>query len=407
MPGNTGGVFMVSGLSLRRTGVLLGALAVLAAAAVCGGAEASGAPAKVTIDAEKRLVVDGKPFFLIGLYSVPVNKIEHAKELGFNTVHTYSGEGSPKKDTAASPEKLKAWLEEVEKQGLKAWIGLPRYQIKRKQYKRLEERVKVLKDSPALLAWYLFDEPKLQGVPVGTIRAVGDVVKKGDPNHPTILAPYRSPKGGYMAVPDVLMTWHYPVKGRGSDLRPVGNQIRAMRKHVADKKPVWSVIQLHGKGPGGKGYGYLEPDWKQVRNMAYQAIVVGARGLTFFTYKGSQFDLSKSPKGMENAKRITGELRTLSPVLLSAAVKDPPVKVAKNRSLASRVYVHGGKVTMIVVNLDRKETTVEISAVKGGVPGEATVLFEKRTVKTAGDKLKETIEPIGVRVYDLGPANSE
>lgn len=356
---------------------------------------------KVSIDEEGRLVLNGKPFFLIGLYSVwPAEKLKRARELGFNAVHTYLGEGSAKKDSALPPEKMKAWLDEAAKQGLYAWVGLPRHQIKAKQFERIEERVGKLKDAPSLLFWYLFDEPKLQGVSAATMKEVAERVKKADPNHPRILAPYRNPKG-YLGVPDVLLTWAYSVRAKNSDLTPVGKQIRTMRRLVADKKPVWSAIQMHGRGPGGRGFGYLEPEWSQLRNMTYQAVVAGCRGLCFWVYSSSQFHLEKTERGMKNAKRIAGELRTLTPILLGKRPKAPPLNVTGDKAIQSTFFAQGGKHYLLVVNTSYRPSKVTVAAKGGKLPVEVDLVLGDRKIKTDGAEFSESIEPLGVRWYAL------
>ena len=83
-----------------------------------GRAAAAEEPPKVTIDAERRICIDGKPFFPIGIYNVPPDRLEQAKELGFNTVHTYAGEGSvQRKDSAAPAEEMKGYLDAAGRSG--------------------------------------------------------------------------------------------------------------------------------------------------------------------------------------------------------------------------------------------------------------------------------------------------
>lgn len=409
---------------VKTAATLLGAVAVLGVgvpatfAAISGGEPAKPetpavkAGPRVTIDEQKRTCVDGKPFFPIGIYHVwPPEKLEEAKSLGFNTVHSYAGEGSKDKDTAKSPEEMRAYLDAADKLGLKVFMGLPRFQVVKGDAQRLEERVKLLRDHPALLAWYLFDEPHHQKVPAGAVQASADLIRKHDPNHPTVLVlcliherqKYHADHPEYVSLPDVLMTDRYPREPKKADLSPVAREIAVARRLVKDEKPIWTVVQLHGRGPGGAGYGLQEPDWIELRNMTYQALAAGAKGITSFAYAGSQFSLAKSPEGMKNARRITGELGALAPILLSDEPKAPPVAVGKADGVLSKVFVHDGKAYVIVVNLKNAEpVSVTVAPAPGGkLPAEAQVLFEDRPVKTADGKLTERIEANGVRVYEL------
>jgi hypothetical protein len=106
-------------------------------------------PPRVSIDAEKRIRIGGKPFFPIGIYSVPPGKLAHARELGFNTVHTYLGEGS--KSRTWDRRDARAYLDEADGLGLKVFMGLPRYQVRNGMSEPLQKRIDFLKTSPALL----------------------------------------------------------------------------------------------------------------------------------------------------------------------------------------------------------------------------------------------------------------
>ncbi len=392
------------------------ALAGLAVAGIGAGVALSGAVAGerskasgVTIDGQKRICIDGKPFFPIGIYSVLPDKLAHARELGFNTVHTYGGEGNKKRDNAKSPEQMRAYLDAADKLGLKVFMGLPRFQVIKGEAKRLEERIKLLRGHRALLTWYLFDEPFHQKVPAAPVQASADLIRKLDPNHPTVMVlcllhkrrGVHEKNPVFVSMPDILMADRYPLTPRNANLSPVAQDIAVARRLVKDAKPVWNVVQLHGKGPGGAGYGLKEPDWAELRNMTYQSLAAGARGITFFAHCGGQFNLCKSPQGLKNARRIATELGTLSPILLSDRPARPAFAVEKNKAILHRSFVHGGKAYLIVVNLTRQNTTLSFSRVSGRMPAAIKVLFEGRTVKTAGGKLVEELEPVGTRVYEV------
>jgi len=365
---------------------------------------------KVTIDEEHRICIDDNPVFPIGIYSVPLNKLSHAKELGFNMVHTYSGEGSKKRDNAASPKAIKAYLDAAHKLGLKVWMGLPRYHVLHQQSEKLEQRIKLLQSSPALLLWYLFDEPLHENVSPKLIASSVELIKKHDAaKRPTVLVlclvknrqKQHTKDTGYLDCADIIMTDPYPVKRSNSKLVGVYDEIMVTRRLLADKKPVWNVLQLHGKGPGGSGYGLLEPNFKQLRNMVYQSIVAGAKGLTSFAYDAGRFDLFKTEQGMKNVKKITSELRTLSPILLSLTPKESPLSVEKNQSIRTRIFLHKGNKYLFAVNMTYAATTLTAKPTKGQLPAKIKLLSDERMLTTTENKLSDKIEPLGVRVYEI------
>lgn len=428
---------------VKTVAALLGAVAILGvglpvALAAVGGGEparletpAAKAGTRVTIDQQRRICVDGKPFFPIGVYSVHPEKLAHAKELGFNTVHTYEGEGhvnakginptipwSEKGECGGpvSAEDMRKYLDEAEKLDLKVFMGLPRYQIAGGMVDELQTRIEKLRTSPALLVWYLYDEPK--GDLTGKVEAVRDLVHKVDPGHPTMAVftwvykkrqvfdkdpeKFRKSNAGWrlINIPDIVGTDHYALgpwfrndEIPGQKLAGVAREILDARTIIADTKPVWNAVGLYCTGSA-----------EQLRNQAYQSVAAGAKGVFYYAYRDSHgYHCNPKNKKAEWVKKLNAELTRLSPVLLSDEPKTPPVAVEKVDGILSKVFVHEGKAYVIVVNLkDAEPVTVTVTPAAGGkLPAEARVLFEDRAVKTADGKLSEQIEANGVRVYEL------
>ncbi len=51
----------------------------------------------------------------------------------------------------------------------------------------LRREVEMFRDHPALLAWYIADEPDAQDLPADSLRAVYRLIKELDPYHPVSL----------------------------------------------------------------------------------------------------------------------------------------------------------------------------------------------------------------------------
>lgn len=137
--------------------------------------------------------IGARPFEPRGLYGVGTlretpdntNEFAMAKRCGFNFVHSYGRDTPP-----ASPQMLKRF-DEMESFGLKTMISFSRADVRRQRYDLIAQKMDALIDHPALLAWYLSDEPDSQlpmPVPEAVFRRFNRFVKALDPAHPTLLS---------------------------------------------------------------------------------------------------------------------------------------------------------------------------------------------------------------------------
>ena len=104
-------------------------------------------------------VVNGRPFLPLGLYAVGVEDMPMVKELGFNLVHNY---GFRNKDMIE--DKLLAYMDAAKKNGLMVYVNLDGFTITPEKEQRIRWMVKLLKNHPALYAWYLVEEPYIKNV---------------------------------------------------------------------------------------------------------------------------------------------------------------------------------------------------------------------------------------------------
>ncbi len=356
----------------------------------------------VAVDSEGRLVVNEKPFFVIGLYNVPQNKLAEAKELGFNSVHTYRGEG-PKDQfrIRGRANEMLAYLQTAHEQGLMVWMGLPRYEVSHDFTSAIERFIDSLKDAPALMSWYLYDEPDCDNVPVSKIEFVAEMLQHQDPYHPKLLVLCEDEKKSqeYFFIPDIMITDLYPLKEQGASISDVTKRIEKVKAILSNNIPVWNVVQLHGKGKGGTGYGLKEPNYEELRNMTYQSIVAGAKGLLFFAYSGKEYNLYDSPQGLVNIKKMTNELRQFIPIFLTSSVKPDFITIEKNQTIRTRIFKFQNKYYLFVVNLSRDSTNIEIKIKR--TPNLISEISSARAINLINTGFIEKINSLGVNIYEL------
>lgn len=374
----------------------------------------------VTIDAEKRICINGKPFFPIGMYAVRHTKNFSAiKKMGFNTIHTYDYRKHTNKSLSKPKtlvDNIKSYLTLAEKHKLKVFVQIPKRFIQKGKQQQNENAklvnkkmitylINTLKNSPALLTWYLADEPGLNKtrIPAPLMHEVANLTKNTDPNHPhmIVLCSNLKAKKEYITIPDIMMTDEYPSQNAKSPLDKVTLQIESAYSLMNKHQALWNVVQLQGKGPGGNGYGKKEPNFLELKNMAFQSIACGVNGLLYWGYDCKDFKFYKSAQGIKNVTVLNKEIISIVPIILSDRPTKDLLNIKKNKSLRHRIYIYKKHLYLLAVNLHRKPTNINVSAKDGSLPTEIVSTFDGRRIKTSKSSFQETINPLGVKIYRM------
>jgi hypothetical protein len=358
----------------------------------------------VNISPENLLLIEGQPFFPIGIYSVnPPSAFNEVKAAGFNTVHTYE----TKKDYLVEYVKL------AQKTGLKVliypgdYMGNPKFDID-----NVNNMVKDFARSSAILAWYLCDEPELQKVSPGQLVEEMNLVHELDSFHPVAIVLADQKKfTDYAETTDIFMVDPYPVPHR--PLVDVAKTVDAARKAVGDKRPIWAVLQAFGyQNEKNKGWGWKrEPTYQEMRAMTYLAIVRGVWGIFYYTYHGSQYFIKESPRHWENLKAIVGELRSIYPLLISPEITDFELIIAEPGSGQSSLYWTVRKVSeetlfiqagtyLIAVNAANRPVTATFR-VKQDQSNNIKVILGNRKLVSINGNFSDSFAPYEVYIYNL------
>jgi hypothetical protein len=246
-------------------------------------------------------------FFPIGMFSVGIDGLETVKEAGFNSVHTYVSEA----------DQLEIYIKKAEKLGLKLLIyPADRGEKGGVNNEKVKKFIDTNKKSKSILAWFVADEPELNGGTPSQIREINSVIKKLDTGRLTAVVIHRTDRfKEYKDASDILMTDRYPVPNR-----PLSHIAEATQWAVKQKDgsgPVWAVLQAFGyQNPQYKGWGAREPTYDEMRAMTFLSIIHGAKGIFYFTFTGSQYRILQSPEHWNELKRIVAELNKIYPLLL-------------------------------------------------------------------------------------------
>jgi hypothetical protein len=347
----------------------------------------------------KTLRVDGKPFFPVGMYTLQDRGGQHDKVLaearaaGFNCTFFY----------AYNDREIMPLLDAAARNGIRAFTYVTNpYKMRRGESTRDDIARDLVKrvGHPALLGWYLVDEPEGIGeLPAQKAEWFYRLVKQLDSKHPCAMV-VMSPAAAreYGKHTDIMWVDPYPIPDR-----PVTFVADTIAKTIAavPDKPVWAVLQAFDWNVwrNGKIDKVHRPTPEEARCMTYLALVHGARGVIYWAHSATKYNIRDYPDHWEYMKKLAGELRDLSPVLLEAP-STLKVEVAPPEApIDTAVREHAGDHYVIAVN--REPTTCSVTMSLPGITlaRPAEVMFEGRLADHAGGSWSDEFEPLAVHVY--------
>ena len=372
---------------------------------------------RVTLRDDGMTLIDGKPFFPLGLYGLRKHvrngndldrAVRECKEAGFNMVQSY------KRAT------MKEFLAAAEKYGLKTFYEtrLPDARL-----------VDWVRHSPAVIAWYIGDDTFWHETPEelmgydAAVKAVAPLRLTTQASGAWAETP--SPRyADYVEGTDTFLPEIYPVQGpAGSELhrrcvatviRDMKAVCRAQRQHGGNvPRSCWPIIQdFRGWSTSWSEF----PTREELYGMTFAAICNGAQGLTWYTYepgeRDRQFDrygenqgCASTPERWAVMRELVLRLNALLPVLEARTpVQPPPPEVLSgprcdllgNRSVSSLCKRTGNEVYVFAVNSTDEPVTARLQVPYAASCGEA--LWESRSVAARDGALTETFGPFGVHV---------
>jgi hypothetical protein len=309
---------------------------------------------RVWYDERNVLYMDGKPAFVLGLYTTG----------GYSTTRaTYAqgdnGWGITKMSEApvnmlinyhlgrAPIPALSTYMDELSSRGIRYLQTVNFYYRDDPQYKEIdypaaregEEALnrwvaKTLSAHPGFAGFYTADERPADIVPrVFTQYRVLAAAAPGTVTYAVLGDGLERQAPQWRDAVDVMGLDPYPVvqpSGR-NDLAMVGEWTRIGQDAVKGARPVWMVIQYFPLTTAG-GW----PTAAEIKTMSWMAIIEGARGLLYWSWGEKGLAWVRDPREREqkwaDLVKITKEIHALEPVLLA-----PDVSVVTGGPAAVRV----------------------------------------------------------------------
>lgn len=282
---------------------------------------------EVRVGENQRVLFNGEPFMPLGWYWDYDEPFSEEKLLNMNTVHTYAW--------FTTRESLTAFLDQCHQFGLKAIIkpyqldtGLRRKKLQEwetipeNELEILRRTVSSINQHPALLGWYMADEPESHHVKPNVLRTLYETVRDADPYHPCIITnTHDHGVRTFIDCADVMMPDEY------ANFQTDGVPMSSLTKildivEAADgRRPVWIVPQAWNwrdmigsqSQPRSRG-----PDYVDLRNNVFLAITAGATGAVWY-HSRRAFAVPSVKYGYGH---LTRELTVLKPAVLAPETPD-------------------------------------------------------------------------------------
>jgi hypothetical protein len=350
-----------------------------AAGLALGSSFLLGVPARTqALEAAKWSVVNGtiiknsKPVFPFGIYHVshyPQQKERRAQDLttiaslGFNMVHTPVDEND------------RAFLDLAARAGIDLCVefnGPP------------EKILRLFKGHPALAFLGTFDDVdahKRGRQPSNSpndVRSKSAELKSLAPDALTYISggyPDYLPR--YTKSADVIAMQAYPIPAEPLSAVTTGYFSKVIPE--AQKSGTPFIANLQTFGWHGK---HRMPTAAEVRNMTYQAVIAGAKGIIYYTFydydpknpNGALTDLNKHPALLKELKRIALEINSLRGTLLLG--KHAILKTGLPEVFAARWDSAKGQ-TFIIANAGAAKAAPQIPGMRNTVsldPGDVKII---------------------------------
>ena len=330
------------------------------------------------IDGHGRLIVDGKPFMPLGFYIGQMSKeeIDQISRAGFNTLLSYGSMylrfhyGKP--GNPAALQKTLEVMDHCHSKKIKLVFSIANvwesgaYAVNNWYGTRGADNVAraaidALSGHPALLAWYLYDEP-----PASMREKLNErraLVSRHDPHHVTFMVSMHfNELYNFASCSDIGGVDPYPIMNRAQDMYDVRH---AGRQAAKLHKPFWGVVQIFNQAyytdttPENHHRVWHEihrdPSEEEIRSMCFSLAQSGAKGFLFYYWhciKDEQ-NRSRDPdyfrRNFAKMEKIARAMKTLQPYLLSTyAIQKLPLRSPQGKVEATMHRDENGRKCVLI-----------------------------------------------------------
>lgn len=346
---------------------------------------------RVEVRADGTTMVDGKPFFPFGFYHVSLgsaagkemNTLRAIAAVGFNTFHT---------SVENSLDDYDKILDEAEK------LGIYIMSFNHSKFDTINI-INTFKNKAALLGWSIADDVDSGKFSPEEVLNLHCRVKNADPNHITYISGYNDKLiSKFINTADAIGVQAYPVGHQPQ--RPL-SWVNYMISLVYRSAPKNKLIIANPQTFRWYHEKAILPTFDEIRNMTYQAVLAGAKGIIYYTYQDEAWDLMEHPGLWKQIQSLVPEINELKHLILDGNLTNINTK---NKNIFAGLLTDNDKEAIVVVLNTSYDRLFGVS-----IPlplqsvGEARPIF---TGRASGMIVKEgtlsgSIAPLDVHIYRL------
>ncbi|EYB69480.1 carbohydrate-binding CenC domain-containing protein [Deinococcus phoenicis] len=258
---------------------------------------------------------------------------------------------------------------------------------------------KTVEHYPAVLGFQLADDSNVLVTPA-EIRQRHQAIKAVAPSKLTYISlavGYDRPERQYFGVSDMVGNQSYPI-GRDDISVTYPVMQSAVQSALARNTVPLANLQTFGWRRG------QAPNEVELRNMTYQALMAGVKGIVYYAYRSREVDLNHEPRLWNTARQLAREVAVLSPALLGGE----RVELADGtgtRPLVVRFRGPGGDYLLALNNsrTDRREVQLQLPDAPRRL---CSLSGPRKTLRLQGDRLTGRLAPLEVVTYRLEETRS-
>jgi hypothetical protein len=334
-------------------------------------------------------IVNGKPFFPFGIYHVSWKSTEQElmRDLrdiaasGFNTIHASANDINNYGKFLDEADRLGVYV--ISEQG----IGLTKF-------------INAFKQKPAILGWNIADDVDNGKLTPQEILKFHQEAKLADPQHITYISGYSNKITKFGNCADVVAMQSYPIGNGDAKISSTYDRVSLTRDAVEPyQKAVYANVQAFAwpNKKQGDSQPARIPTFDEVRNMTYQSLLAGAKGIIYFTYYENEFwHLPSHPDLWAGIKTLGAEIKEINSLLLDGILHKINLGVEK---VIAGTWTYRDQALIVVVNQSDERKKISIAMPKGLT--QLKQLFEDRSDDLAlnGNQLSGFLKPLDVKVY--------